>query len=90
MNQKYVLWRVEVRWKKFCEFTTLNTAHVAISVFETKNMANRIKRLFWMAWPGELWPSCDESDVWQWLKYKNILNDSNVAPRDPKTDIFLQ
>lgn len=75
--------------QNFNQITTLNTAHVAVSVFETKNIANRINRLFCITWPGELLPSWDDSDVCEWLKYKNKPNDSNVAPRDPNTDIFL-
>lgn len=70
--------------------TTLKTAQVAISVLDIKNIAIRMSRLLTITWPGALRPSWDDSDVCKWLKYKNKLNDSSVAPNDPYRATFLQ
>lgn len=43
--------------------TTLNTAHVAISAFDIKNIAKRIKRLLAITWPDPLLSNSDSFDI---------------------------
>lgn len=82
--------RQKLNGKRASALTTLKTELVAISAFDNMNINKRINRLFSITWPGPLWAGSDMSDIWAWLKYKNIPNAISVAPSDPSTAMLLK